>query len=109
MTSPDNIRNRLAFMLTGAFVVMVPLFLFKTFPEGNKDILTYMVGQLSGMALMAIGHYFTNRAGQDAIDEKRVETTQAAFRAVEAQANASATQQADTVNVTADTANVETK
>ncbi|KQM18372.1 hypothetical protein ASE49_09175 [Novosphingobium sp. Leaf2] len=68
-------RNRLAFMLTGAFIGMLPFFLFKNLPASNKDIITYMVGQLSGMALMALGHYFTNRAGQDALDEKRADNT----------------------------------
>lgn len=107
MTSPDNIRNRLAFMLTGAFVVMVPLFLFKTFPTENKDIITYMVGQLSGMALMALGHYFTNRAGQDALDEKRADNTAKMADAVVAAANASSSNvQTDTMQVTADSVEV---
>lgn len=72
---PDRFRNRLAFFLVGSFVGCVPLFVFWGMPETSKDIVTYMVGQLSGMALMALGHYFVQKAGQDALDTKRAETT----------------------------------
>jgi len=88
MTQPDIMRNRLAFMLTGSFVGMLPFLLFKSLPVENKDIITYMVGQLSGMALMALGHYFTNRAGQDALDEKRADNTSKLADAVVAAAGA---------------------
>lgn len=73
--TPDQIRNLIAFLLVGAFIAFVPLFVYKTIPEANKDIITYMVGQISGMALMALGFYYTNKVGQDALDEKRVENT----------------------------------
>lgn len=88
MSTPDIMRNRLAFMLVGAFVAMLPFFLFKDLPTSNKDIITYMLGQLSGMATMALGHYFTNRAGQDALDEKRADNTGKLADAVVAAANA---------------------
>lgn len=88
MTTPDIMRSRLAFMLTGSFVGTLPLLLFRPLPTENKDILTYMIGQLSGMALMALGHYFTNRAGQDALDEKRADNTGKLADAVVAAAGA---------------------
>jgi hypothetical protein len=68
-------RNLLAFMLTGAFVSTIPLFVFKSIPEANEQVVTYMVGQLSGMALMALGFYFVNKVGQDAIDATRADNT----------------------------------
>lgn len=71
----ERIRFQLAFFLTGAFVGALFTFTFKTMPSSNKDILTYMVGQLSGMALMALGFYFTNKVGQDALDATRSENT----------------------------------
>ncbi len=68
-------RNLLAFLLVGAFVSSIPLFVFKVIPESNEQVVTYMVGQLSGMALMALGFYFVNKVGSDALDAKRAENT----------------------------------
>jgi len=73
--SPDRVKNLLAFSLVGAFIALIPLFVYQTIPDGNKDIIVYMVGQLSGMALTALGFYFVNKAGQDALDAKRAENT----------------------------------
>lgn len=95
---PDDFRNLLAFLLVGAFIVCIPMMVFKTLPEPNKEIITYMVGQLSGMALTALGFYFVNKIGQDKadakraeLDDKRADTTKAAFEAVTAAATAGAT------------------
>lgn len=83
----DRFRNFLAFALIGTFVSVIPLFVFKTIPEQNKDIITYMVGQLSGMALTALGWYFVNKAGEDALASKRTETTGKLADAVVAASN----------------------
>lgn len=71
----DATRNMIAFFLITAFVGMLPALIIWAIPDKNKDIITYMVGQLSGMATMALGFYFTNKAGQDTLDAKRAETT----------------------------------
>lgn len=71
----EVVRNRLAFLLVGAFVGALIDFTLFPVPASNKDIITYMVGQLSGMALMALGLYFTKNAGQDTLDVKRADTT----------------------------------
>lgn len=71
----ETVRNALAFVLVAAFISTLPVFTFKIIPAGNKDIITYMVGQLSGMATMALGFYFTNKVGSDALDAKRAENT----------------------------------
>jgi hypothetical protein len=83
----DRFRNLLAFFLISAFVSTLPLLIFKDIPTSNRDIITYMVGQMSGMATMALGFYFTNKAGQDAIDSKRAETTGKLAEAITATAN----------------------
>ena len=84
----ERMRNLLSFLLVGAFISCLPVFCFKTIPAGNRDIITYMVGQLSGMALMALGFYFTNKVGQDALDTKRADNTGKLADAVVAAANA---------------------
>jgi hypothetical protein len=85
---PERFRNWLAFFLISAFVSVLPLMFFKSIPADNKDIITYIVGQLSGMATMALGFYFTTKAGADALDAKRAETTSKAFEAIAASASA---------------------
>lgn len=87
----EVVRNRLAFLLVGAFVGALIDFTLFPVPASNKDIITYMVGQLSGMALMALGLYFTKNAGQETLDAKRTDNTGAAFRAIEATAKGGTT------------------
>lgn len=102
----ERMRNLLAFLLVGAFIAVLPLFAFKTIPEANKDIIVYMVGQLSGMALTALGFYFVNKVGQDAMDAAKTENSAAAFRAIEATAKAS-TPEPDVTLKPGDTAQAE--
>jgi len=71
----EFMRNVLAFLLIGAFIGAVGAFTFIAIPTGNKDIVTYMVGQLSGMALTVLGFYFINKVGADALDATRSENT----------------------------------
>lgn len=85
-TTPDKFRNALAFFLVAAFVLMVPALIVWAIPVANKDIITYMVGQLSGMATTALGYYFVNKVGQDAADAAKTDNTRAAFEAVKAAA-----------------------
>lgn len=82
-------RNLLAFLLVGAFISVLPVFTFFAIPDENKDIITYMVGQLSGMALTAIGFYFVSKVGQDALDAKRTENTARALDTIKATVEAS--------------------
>lgn len=82
----DRFRNLLAFFLITAFVALLPLLVYKTIPAGNREIIVYMIGQLSGMAATALAFYFTNKVGSDALDAKRAETTGKAFDAVAAAA-----------------------
>ena len=101
----ELMRNLLAFLLVGAFVIAIGLFVFKAIPEGNSDIVTYMVGQLSGMALTALGFYFVNKVGQDALDAKKTDNTTKALEAIKATAQATgATEAADAAEQTAEAA-----
>lgn len=71
----ERMRNILAFLLVGAFIAVIPAAMIFIIPEENKDLITYMVGQLSGMALMALGFYFVNKVGQDAADAQKSANT----------------------------------
>lgn len=85
----ERVRNRLASFLVGAFVGVIPFMLYKTIPSENKELIVYMVGQLSGMATMALGFYFVNKVGQDALDAKKSENTGKLADAITATAKAS--------------------
>lgn len=78
-----RMRNLISFLLVGAFVSLLPLLIYKAIPEENEQIITYMIGQLSGMALMALGFYFVNKVGQDEADALKAANTGEAFRAIE--------------------------
>jgi len=84
----ERFRNWLALCLIVAFVAILPLLVWKVIPDANKEIIVYMIGQLSGMATTAIGFYFVNKAGQDALDAKRTENTGKLADAVVAAAQA---------------------
>lgn len=105
----DRFRNLLAFLLIGAFIFVLPLLIYKTIPVDNKEIITYMLGQLSGMATTAVGFYLTVKAGQDALDNKRSETTGKLADAVVAAANSTpaGAETVGTMTVEADTVNVD--
>lgn len=75
-------RNLLAFLLVGSFVGMLPALLLIGIPTANEQIITYMLGQLSGMAITVLGFYFVNKVGQDALDAKRTDNTSKALEAI---------------------------
>lgn len=83
----DLQRIWLASGLVLAFAACLGVMLFRAVPEASQDIVVYMIGQLSGMATMALGFYFTSRAGQDAQDAKKTENTGKALDAISAAAS----------------------
>lgn len=85
----DRVRNTLSFALVGSFIGALIDFTLQPIPPANKDIITYMVGQLSGMALMVLGYYFASKIGAAALDAKRDATTAKMADAVTAAINAS--------------------
>lgn len=87
----EFMRNLLAFLLVGAFIGAMGAFTFFVIPEANKDILTYMIGQLSGMAITVLGFYFVSKVGQDALDATRTENTGKMADAVQTALKASKT------------------
>jgi len=84
----DRVRNWLAFFLVGAFVAALCLLIFWGMPVTSKDIVTYMVGQLSGMASTALVFYFSKGAGQDQADAAKTENTGKMAEAITATARA---------------------
>lgn len=85
----ERTRNVLAFLLVASFILVIPAAMIVVIPEPNRDLITYMVGQLSGMALTVLGFYFINKVGADALDAKRADNTNKMADAVIAAAGGS--------------------
>lgn len=90
LSALDKQRIWLASGLVCAFNAALWVLLFRAFPEQNKDIVIYMIGQLSGMATMSLGFYFTNKAGADEADAKKTENTGKMAEAITATAKMAA-------------------
>lgn len=84
----ERFRNALAFILVASFIGSLPLLIWKTIPEGNKEIITYILGQISGMALTVVGYYFVSKLGEGALETQRAENTQAGFKAIQSSVEA---------------------
>lgn len=81
-------RNLLAFLLVGSFVGTLTILLFLPLAKDNEQLVTYMLGQISGMATTVLGFYFVSKVGQDALDAKRADNTGKMADAVVAAASA---------------------
>ena len=91
----ERTRNLLAFLLVASFISIIPAAMLVVIPEANRDLITYMVGQLSGMALTVLGFYFINKVGADALDAKRADNTNKMADAVIAAAGGAPSQAAE--------------
>lgn len=62
MKKQDIIAAIIAFALIAAFIGAIVMLSWRSFPASNEQLLTYMIGQLSGFVAMALGVYFSRRA-----------------------------------------------
>lgn len=58
----DAIAATLAFVLTSAFIGAIVMLSWRDIPRSNEQLLTYMLGQLSGFVSAAVSVYFVRRA-----------------------------------------------
>lgn len=61
-----DLRKTLAVLLVGAFIGAFPMLLFKGIPEGSKELIAYMIGQLSGMVTTVVAFHFGSTTGGEA-------------------------------------------
>lgn len=102
-----QLKDWIGVALILAFVVAVGLLFAMAIPEKNEQLLSYMLGQLSGfVAAIVAFHYVSSKA-----DEDKTANTGAAFRAIEATANAASGTEAkpDVVLKPGETAQAEDK
>jgi len=74
---PANVRllaNVIGCSLVFGFLGAIMVLVWLPVPEANKDLLTYMLGQLSGFAGGVVAYHYTMTAGARELDAKRAET-----------------------------------
>jgi hypothetical protein len=62
MKKSDIIGGVLAAALVAAFIGAIVMLSWREIPKSNEQLLTYMLGQLSGFVAAAVGVYFSRRA-----------------------------------------------
>jgi hypothetical protein len=62
MKKADLFAGVLAGTLTLAFIGSIVMLSWREIPKSNEQLLTYMLGQLSGFVAAAVGVYFSRRA-----------------------------------------------
>lgn len=62
MKKSDVIAGVLAGVLVAAFIGAIVMLSWREIPKPNEQLLTYMLGQLSGFVAAAVGVYFARRA-----------------------------------------------
>lgn len=61
MKKTDIIAGTLAGLLVAAFIGAIIMLSWREIPKSNEQLLTYMLGQLSGFVAAAVGVYFARR------------------------------------------------
>lgn len=86
-------------LISGFLGALFALFIIPI-PAGNEQIVTYMIGQLSGFAGGIVAYHYTMTAGQKELDEKRAENSGEAIKGLASAVSALAptTDQSATAN-----------
>lgn len=74
-------------LISGFLGALFALFVIPI-PKGNEQIVTYMIGQLSGFAGGIVAYHYTMTAGAKELEAQRADNTAKAFDAIKAAAKA---------------------
>lgn len=83
-----SLRDSIGVALIAAFIGALAALFWKSIPHNNSDIITYMLGQLSGFVAAIVAYHYAAKAGEKELEQQRAENTAKAFEAVTAAANA---------------------
>jgi hypothetical protein len=79
-----RLRDAIGVVLIAGFLLAIGVLVWQAIPQGNEQLVTYMLGQLSGFAAAVVAfHYSSNVNAQ-----RGSENTGKAFEAITAAANA---------------------
>lgn len=86
---PANVRllaNVIGCALISGFLGALFALFIVPIPAGNEQIVTYMIGQLSGFAGGIVAYHYTLTAGSKELEAQRTDNTGKAFEAIKAAA-----------------------
>ena len=86
------VRDLIGIFLITAFVGAMVALLWKAIPPENEQLLSYMLGQLSGFVAGVVGFWYISKAGEKELEEKRADNTNKALDAIRAAQSAPATE-----------------
>lgn len=86
MAGKATFREVLGAVLVAGFIAALSLLFWVTIPKPNEQLITYMLGQLSGFVSAVVAYHYT----MNALNVKATANTGDAFRAMAAQAEARA-------------------
>lgn len=78
------VRDMIGLFLIVAFVGAMVALLWKAIPTENEQLLSYMLGQLSGFVSGVVGFWYISKAGEKELEDKRADNTNKAFDAIRA-------------------------
>lgn len=97
-TADNMVRDLIGLFLIVAFIGAMVALLWKAIPKENEQLLSYMLGQLSGFVAGVVGFWYISKAGEKELDEERTKNTGKALDAIkEAQRSAPADQPDDVI------------
>lgn len=77
-----TMRDAIGLFLVIAFIGAIIALLWKAIPESNEQLLSYMLGQLSGFVAGVVGYHYITKAGEKELDELRTTNTAKALDAI---------------------------
>lgn len=78
------VRDAIGLFLILAFIGAMVALLWKAIPKENEQLLSYMLGQLSGFVAGVVGFWYISKSGEKELEAKRTENTNEALKAIRA-------------------------
>jgi hypothetical protein len=102
--SSANIRDAIGVVLIAAFIGAISALFWKAIPQENADIITYMLGQLSGFVSAVVALHYVQKAGEKELDAARTDNTSKFIDVLQKQQESSAPPAPDAGKAAADAA-----
>jgi hypothetical protein len=87
LAHPQNLRvlaNVIGCALVSGFLGALGALFIIPIPPENKELIIYMLGQLSGFAGGIVAYHYTSKAGEREMEVQRADNTGKAFEAIRA-------------------------
>lgn len=104
-----TMRDVIGIFLVLAFIGAMVALLWHEIPHNNEQLLSYMLGQLSGFVAGVVAYHYITKAGDKELEQLRSENTGKAFEALKAAATGSAPLEPDVTPKPGETAQAESE